>query len=119
MNPDFSFNKYKYLIWYTDDHRTDLFTPAQVESLTSFLDRGGRLFFTRQDAAEALFSSGDSSDSIFLTDYLQCSLTNGNCGLRLTLGEPEDPVRGTLYIKTWEAIIPITRFPKIHFRRIV
>jgi M6 family metalloprotease-like protein len=111
-NPDLSFNRYKCLIWYTGDHKTDLFTPAQVESLKSFLDNGGGLFLTSQDAAEALSNSGDPADSIFLTDYLHCSLANGNCAPRLTLGEPGDPVGDTLYIQTWGGNSPNNQVSK-------
>jgi hypothetical protein len=100
-NPDFSFNKYKYLIWYTGDHRTDLFTPAQVESLMSFLDRGGRLFLTSQDAAEALSGSANPLLQEFLTDYLHCSLRDEDCTQRLIMGEPGDTVGDTLYIQTY------------------
>jgi immune inhibitor A len=100
-NPDFSFNQYKYLIWYTGDHRTDLFTPAQVESLMSFLDRGGRLFLTSQDAAEALSGSANPLFQEFLTDYLHCSLRDTNCSQRLVMGEPGDTVGDTLYIQTY------------------
>jgi immune inhibitor A len=100
-NPDFSFNQYKYLIWYTGDHRTDLFTPPQVESLMSFLNRGGRLFLTSQDAAEALSGSANPLFQEFLTDYLHCSLRDTNCSQRLIMGEPGDTVGDTLYIQAY------------------
>jgi len=105
-DPDFSFNDYKYIIWYTGDHKTDLFTQAQVESLMSFLDKGGRLWLTSQDAVEALSNSGDPLDSIFLTDYLHCSLADGNCSPRLVRGEPGDTVGDTLYIHLWGSASP-------------
>jgi M6 family metalloprotease-like protein len=108
----FSFSNYKVLIWYTGDHRTSVFSHADVESLISFLDNGGRLFLTSQDAAEALSNSGDPADSIFLTDYLHCSLANGNCAPRLTLGEPGDPVGDTLYIQTWGGDSPNNQVSK-------
>jgi hypothetical protein len=101
-NPDFSFNKYKYLIWYTGDHRTNLFTPVQVESLMSFLDRKGRLFLTSQDAAEALSGSANPLFQEFLTDYLHCSLRDEDCTQRLVMGEPGDTVGDTLYIQAYE-----------------
>jgi M6 family metalloprotease-like protein len=100
-NPDFSFSKYKYLIWYTGDHRTNLFTPVQVESLMSFLDRGGRLFLTSQDAAEALYGSPNPLLQEFLTDYLHCSLRDTNCTQRLIMGESGDTVGDTLYIQAY------------------
>jgi immune inhibitor A len=99
--PDFSFNLYKYLIWYTGDHKTDLFTPAQVESLMSFLDKGGRLFMTSQDAAEALTNSGDPLDSTFLTDYLHCSLDNGSVMERQAMGVEGDTIGDGWYMYLW------------------
>ena len=88
---------YNIVIWFTGDHRDEVFSTADVESLTSFLDRGGRLWLTSQDAVEALSNSGDPLDSIFLTDYLHCSF-EGNCSHRLAVGEPGDTVGDTLYV---------------------
>ena len=96
-DPDFSFNKYRYLIWYTGDHKTDLFTQAQVESLMSFLDNGGGLFLISQDAVEVLSGSPDSWDQTFLTDYLHVGY-GGMCSRRLIIGQPGDEVGDTLYI---------------------
>ena len=100
-DPDFSFNMYKYLIWYTGDHKTELFTQAQVESLMSFLDKGGRLFMTSQDAAEALTNSGDPLDSTFLTDYLHCSLDNGSVMERQAMGVEGDTIGDGWYMYLW------------------
>jgi M6 family metalloprotease-like protein len=97
---DFSFNKYKYLIWYTGDHKTDLFTQAQVESLMSFLDNGGGLFLTSQDAVEVLSLSGDPLDSIFLTDYLHVGY-DGYTDKPLVAGEPGDEIGDALWIRPW------------------
>lgn len=100
----YDFSDYQILIWYTGDHRDGVFSEADVESLMSFLDNGGKLFLTSQDAAEALSASGDPLDSIFLEDYLHCSLADGNCSKRLALGIPGDPVGDTLYIQTWGTV---------------
>jgi len=96
-NPSFSFNRYKYLIWYTGDHKTDLFSNAQVESLMSFLDKGGRLFLSSQDAVEVLSNSSDPLDTLFLKHYLHVGY-GGNCGRLLIVGQPGDEVGDTLYI---------------------
>ena len=96
-NPSFSFNQYKYLIWYTGDHKTSLFTPAQVESLMSFLDHGGGLFLTSQDAAEVLSASSDPWDTLFLKNYLHCSY-GGNSPWQLVEGISGDEVGDTLWI---------------------
>jgi M6 family metalloprotease-like protein len=98
----FSFSNYRIMIWYTGDHRTSIFSHADVDSLMSFLDNGGRLFLTSQDVAEALSRSGDSLDSIFLADYLHCSLRDDTCTQRLIRGEPGDTVGDTLYIQTYQ-----------------
>jgi C1A family cysteine protease len=97
----FSLSKYKILVWYTGDHRTSIFASADIESLMSFLNDGGRLFLTSQDAAEALSGSGNPSDSIFLADYLHCKFVIDNCTQRLIMGEPGDTVGDTLYIQAW------------------
>ncbi|MCK4386182.1 MAG: T9SS type A sorting domain-containing protein, partial [candidate division Zixibacteria bacterium] len=96
-DPDFSFNDYKYIIWYTGDHKTDLFTQAQVESLISFLNNGGGLFLTSQDAVEVLSSSGDPLFQQFLTDYLHVGY-DGNTNRPLVAGYPGDEVGDTLWI---------------------
>jgi len=95
--PNFSFNQYKYMIWYTGDHKTNLFTQAQVESLMSFLDHGGGLFLTSQDAAEVLSGSSDPWDTLFLKNYLHCSY-DGNSTRQLVAGISGDEVGDTLWI---------------------
>jgi hypothetical protein len=67
----------------------------------SFLNNGGKLFLTSQDAAEVLSGSGNSLDSRFLTDYLHCSFVDDNCTQRLIMGEPEDTVGDTLYLQAY------------------
>ncbi|MCK4427119.1 MAG: M6 family metalloprotease domain-containing protein, partial [candidate division Zixibacteria bacterium] len=99
-DPDFSFNDYKYIIWYTGDHQTGLFTQAQVESLMSFLDNGGGLFLTSQDAVEVLFGSSDPWDTLFLNNYLHVGY-DGNTNEPLVAGVPGDEVGDTLWIKPW------------------
>jgi M6 family metalloprotease-like protein len=97
VDPDFSFNVYEYLIWYTGDHQTDLFTEAQVESLMSLLDNGGRLFMTSQDAVEVLSGSVETWAETFLRDYLHVDY-DGNNSKYLAVGHAGDAVGDTLYI---------------------
>ncbi len=97
-DPDFSFSRYRYLIWYTGDYQTDLFTQAQVESLISFLDYGGRLFLTSQDAVEVLSGSSDSLDTLFLKNYLHVGY-DGNNIKHLVAGQPGDEIGDTLWIR--------------------
>jgi hypothetical protein len=85
------------MIWYTGDHKTNLFTQAQVESLMSFLDHGGGLFLTSQDAAEVLSGSSDPWDTLFLKNYLHCSY-DGNSTRQLVAGISGDEVGDTLWI---------------------
>jgi C1A family cysteine protease len=96
-DPDFSFGDYKYLIWYTGDHKTDLFTQAQAESLISFLDCGGNLFLTSQDAAEVLSGSSDPWDQTLLTDYLHVGYDGDNDKF-LVVGHEGDQVGDSLYV---------------------
>ncbi len=94
----YNFSDYNILIWYTGDHREEIFSPADVESLMSFLDSGGGLFLTSQDAAEVLSESGDPLDSIFLTDYLHCSLYDDSVSQRQVMGVPKDTIGDGLFI---------------------
>jgi C1A family cysteine protease len=99
-------SEYQILIWYTGDHRTEVFSQEDIDSLISFLDNGGRLFLTSQDAAEALTNSGDPSDSAFLTDYLGCTLDNGSAIQRQAIGDSGDVIGDGVYIYTWGAGSP-------------
>ncbi|TFG89841.1 MAG: hypothetical protein E4H15_08655 [Syntrophobacterales bacterium] len=67
---DVTLSEYEYLIWYTGDHRDSIFSHADVESLMNFLDGGGKLFLTSQDAVEDLATSPDPLYQEFMTDYL-------------------------------------------------
>ncbi len=98
-HPDTSyhFSDYEILIWFTGNHRTSVFSEADVESLMSYLDRGGRLFLTSQDAVEALSASSDPEDTLFLRQYLHVGY-NGTNSRHLVGGYPGDEVGDTLWI---------------------
>jgi immune inhibitor A len=64
---------YPVVIWFTGDQRADVLSAADVQDLMDYLDGGGRLFLTSQDAAEKLSTSGEQIDSVFLADYLHAS----------------------------------------------
>lgn len=96
-DPTFSFNNYKYIIWFTGDHKTSLFTQTQVESLMSFLDNGGGLFLTSQDAAEVLSNSTEPWDTLFFRNYLHVRY-GGNNESHLVAGYSGDEVGDTLWI---------------------
>ncbi len=93
-----SFSNYKILIWYTGDYRTSIFSQADIESLMSFLNNGGRLFLTSQDAAEVLSGSVNPLFQQFLTDYLHAGY-GGNSSKLLVTGEPGDEIGDTLWIR--------------------
>ncbi|UCB53547.1 MAG: M6 family metalloprotease domain-containing protein [Candidatus Zixiibacteriota bacterium] len=102
-DPDFSFIGYRHLIWFTGDHKTSMFSQAQVESLMSFLDHGGGLFLTSQDAGEVLYNSGNSWDSLFLKDYLHVESVK-SCSRLLIAEGPGDEVGEDLWI--WPGSTP-------------
>jgi immune inhibitor A len=87
---------YPIIIWFTGDHRTSLLSSQDVTDLKNYLDGGGKLFLTSQDAAEKLSSSGITSDSVFLSDYLHASY-GGSSGRYLAVGVPGDPLGDSLY----------------------
>ena len=96
-DPDFSFRLYRYLIWYTGDHQTSLFSQAQVDSLISFLDSGGRLFLTSQDAIEVLAGSANPSYQYLLTHYLHVGYDGNNTDL-LVAEKPGDEIGDDMWI---------------------
>ena len=63
----------------------------------SFLNGGGCLFLTSQDAAEVLAASTDPLDTLFLRDYLHVSY-GGDNPRHLVAGHPGDVVGDTLWI---------------------
>jgi C1A family cysteine protease len=97
----YNFSDYKILIWFTGNHRDSIFSDTDIESLMTFLDNGGRLFLTSQDAVEVL-SLGDALRQQFLEDYLHVGYA-GNNEKPLVEGYPGDEVGDTLWIKPWGA----------------
>ncbi|MGB8657030.1 MAG: C1 family peptidase [Candidatus Zixiibacteriota bacterium] len=98
-SPDSSFNwsDFDVIVWFTGDHRDSVFSHADVESLTSYLSHGGRLFLTSQDAVQALSNSSDPLDSLFLRDYLHVRW-GGDCGRTLVSGKPGDQIGDNLWV---------------------
>jgi len=94
----YDFADFDILIWFTGDHRDSVFSDADIESLMTFLDNGGRLFLTSQDAVEVLSNSSDSLDTLFLKDYLHVGY-DGNNDKHLVAGQPGDEVGDTLWIR--------------------
>jgi hypothetical protein len=64
----------------------------------SYLDRGGRLFLTSQDAVEVLSASSDPWDTLFLRQYLHVGYAGNNTTQHLVAGQPGDEVGDTLWI---------------------
>jgi len=98
-HPDttFKFSDFDVLIWFTGNHRDSVFSHTDIESLMTYLDDGGRLFLTSQDAVEVLSNSFDPWDTLFLKNYLHVGF-DGNCGRYMIVGQPGDEVGDTLYI---------------------
>jgi len=94
----YDFSEFDILIWFTGDHRDSVFSDADIESLMTFLDNGGRLFLTSQDAVEVLSISSDSLDTLFLKNYLHVGY-DGNNTKHLVAGQPGDEVGDTLWIR--------------------
>ena len=93
----FNLSDYEVVIWFTGDHRDSIFSSEDVESLMVFLDNGGRLFLTSQDAVEVLSSSSDSWDTLFLRNYLHVGY-NGNNTKHLVAGHLGGGVEDSLWI---------------------
>ncbi|MGB8657435.1 MAG: C1 family peptidase [Candidatus Zixiibacteriota bacterium] len=93
----YNLSDYDVVIWFTGDHRDSIFSHQDIQSLMTYLDNGGRLFLTSQDAAEALSGSSDPLDTLFLKNYLHTSY-HGNNNKHLVAGSPGDVVGDTLWI---------------------
>ena len=98
-NPDsaFDFSDFDILIWFTGNHRDSIFSHTDIESLMTFLDNGGRLFLTSQDAVEALYGSADPLFQQFMTDYLHTGYDGNNTEL-LVYGQPGDEIGNDVWI---------------------
>ncbi|MCH8305286.1 MAG: T9SS type A sorting domain-containing protein [Candidatus Marinimicrobia bacterium] len=79
---------YPIIIWYTGDETSNLISAAEEDSLTAFLDAGGRLFLTGQNIVENLPTS-----SPLLTNYLNVS-HGGNSTKVLMAAVAGNPVTG-------------------------
>jgi hypothetical protein len=82
------------LIWYTA-WKEETLTQTEQDSLSAFLDRGGRLFLTGQNIAEDLSAEG----SLFLEERLHAAY-GGFTNLKDVEGAPGDPVFGGLRMRT-------------------
>jgi M6 family metalloprotease-like protein len=97
LQPTVSLSLYPILIWFTGNHRDSVFSSLDVADLKNYLDGGGKLFLTSQDAVEALFSSSDPQDTLFLRNYLHVRW-GGNCSITLLKGNPGDLIGDNLWI---------------------
>ncbi len=93
----FHLSDYDVVIWFTGDHRDSIFADEDILGLMAFLDNGGGLFLTSQDAVEVLSNSSNPLDTLFLNNYLHVGY-GGICDRRLVIGQPEDEVGDALYI---------------------
>ncbi len=99
----YQFSDYDVVIWFTGDHRDSVFSDEDILTLTTYLDNGGRLFLTSQDAAEALSGSPNPQHNLFLTDYLHAGYA-GSCSRLLISEGPGDEVGDDLWV--WPGSTP-------------
>jgi hypothetical protein len=79
-------SRYPVVFWFTGNDSTTTLTPADITSLTAYLNGGGRLFIAGQNIAQDL--AGDD----FLSDYLHASLADDSTGKTFVLGLTGDPI---------------------------
>ena len=94
----FQLSDYDAVIWFTGDHRDSVFSDEDILTLMEFLDNGGRLFLTSQDAVEVLSGSANPLFQQFLTNYLHVGY-DGNNDKHRVAGYPGDEVGDTLWIR--------------------
>lgn len=90
---------YPIVIWFTGNSRSGVLPEQDVQALMDYLDGGGNLFLTSQDAAEKLFTSGEQIDTDFLTNYLHTGSYGGNYGGFFGMGISQDPVFNEVYLR--------------------
>gem|GEM_PF-2049018 len=77
------------VVWFTGDADSSTLSQTDQDSLTSFLERGGKLFLTGQNIAEEL----TSLESSFLTDYLHTQwVDNFIYEIVIVFGDSTDPL---------------------------
>jgi immune inhibitor A len=96
-SPAIELSEYSILIWFTGDHRDSVFSTQDLKDLMGFLDGGGRLFLTSQDAVEILSASAETDAETFLSDYLHLGY-NGTSSKFLVVGRVDDEIGDSLYI---------------------
>jgi len=98
-DPDttYDFSEFNIVIWFTGDHRDSIFSHTDIESLMTYLDNGGKLFLTSQDAVEVLSNSSDPWDTLFLNNYLHLGY-NGNNIKHLVAGHLGGGAQDSLWI---------------------
>ena len=75
------------VVWFTGDADSSTLSQDDQDSLSSFLERGGKLFLTGQNIAEEL----TSLESTFLSDYLHTHWVDKlESGIGVVLGERID-----------------------------
>lgn len=95
--PSADLSAYSILIWFTGDNRDSIFSTDDLLDLMSFLNGGGKLFLTSQDAVELLAGSADPEAQTFLSDYLHVGY-GGYFDKFLVAGEPGDEIGDGMYI---------------------
>jgi M6 family metalloprotease-like protein len=104
-------SSYPILIWFTGNHRDSVFSTQDVADLKNYLDGSGKLFLTSQDVVEALFSSSDPMDTLFLRNYLHVRW-GGNCSISLLKGNTGDLIGDNLWIVLGGYGVPLNQISK-------
>lgn len=82
------------VIWFTGDEITNTLTPADRDSLSSFLDSGGKLFVTGQNIGQ------DIDTTTFYSDYLHAAFLMPTTNDHIIDGVPGDPIGDGLQVLT-------------------
>lgn len=84
--PESEMNLYSVIIWYTGDDATSVLSPDEQQKLQDFLNTGGRLFLSSQNAGDVLGSTS------FYEDVLHAQHLVNATGEFMLNGVPGDPI---------------------------
>lgn len=86
------------VIWFTGNDSTTSLTSTEQQSLTAYLNQGGRLAISGAKIGQDLMADGSAGDSLFFFQYLRAKYLQANPGVTKLLGVGGDPVASGLTI---------------------
>jgi hypothetical protein len=92
LSPCKELHNYETVIWFTGDDRTSTLTDEDIDSLTSYLDNGGRLFITGQNIGY------DIAGKSFYRNYLHAQFLQDHQDEYWVIGVEGDPIGDDLII---------------------